>query len=65
VNRQNNSIRTSGLLKKWEGLQFRFLGDVEKTGRTPVFFTPVLGGNNYDGFLTGAAFYNLSRLKSR
>jgi len=60
VNRQNNSIRTKGIFKKWERLRFRFLGDVETTGRTDIYYTPVVGGNNYDGFLTGAAFYNLS-----
>jgi len=60
TDRQNNSIRVKGLFKKTERLRFRYLGNVESTSQTTVFYTPVVGGNDYNGFLTGVAFYNLS-----
>jgi hypothetical protein len=59
VYRLNNGRRTTGMLRQVMPLSFRFLGDVEKGSRVPVYFAPVAGWNAYDGWMTGAAFYNL------
>jgi hypothetical protein len=59
INLKNNSIRHSGLLKKWNKLNFKFLGGFEKPSVTQVFYSPVLGWNNYDKVMAGLAFHNV------
>jgi hypothetical protein len=58
MDRTNNTMRTSGLLRKCEPLQFRLLGDVENPYRKQLFFTPIIGANLYNKTMLGAAFYN-------
>ncbi len=58
VNRKNNILRTHGLFKRIEPLKFQFLGSLERPDRTQIFWTPVVGWNNYNNFMFGAAFYN-------
>ncbi len=55
-NRRNNTITRKG--KKMEPFKFKFLGGVENPDRTTLYGTPILGFNQYDGFMLGAAFYN-------
>ncbi len=58
VSRQNNSIRMNGIFKKTEPVQFKFLGGVEIPEKTQLFYTPVIGWNNYNKWMPGIAIYN-------
>lgn len=58
INRNNNTIRTKGLFKKVEPLQLQFLASLDNPDRTQLFFTPVVGWNEYDKGMVGLAFYN-------
>ncbi len=58
INRKNNSIRTSGLFSKTEKLKLKWLGEFEDKSRTQVFFTPVIGWNNYNKTMAGVTLYN-------
>ncbi|MEP7171329.1 MAG: M1 family metallopeptidase, partial [Bacteroidota bacterium] len=58
INKNNNSIRTIGLLRKTNPFQFHFLGQVENPDKTQIFFIPLVGWNNYNKTMAGIAFYN-------
>ena len=58
INRQNNSIRTKGLFKKIEPLQFRFPAAIENPYKTQIFYTPAVGWNSYDRWMAGLILYN-------
>ncbi len=58
INRKNNIIKTHGICKKTEPLRLQFVGSFDNPTRTQLFFSPVMGFNNYDKFMIGAAFYN-------
>lgn len=57
-NRKNNTIRTSGLFRKTEKIQFNFLGAPENPYRTQIFYSPIIGYNHYDKVMPGIIFYN-------
>ncbi|MCO5233249.1 MAG: M1 family metallopeptidase [Chitinophagales bacterium] len=56
-NRKNNFAKISGM-KSWKPLQIRALGALEDPTKNQLFFIPTLAGNQYDGFMFGAALYN-------
>jgi hypothetical protein len=59
INRQNNTIRTSKVFKKLEPIKLeRFAGDSEPQS-TNLFFLPVLGYNQGDNLMLGAAIHNI------
>jgi hypothetical protein len=58
LNSKNNNYRPGALFKKFEPLDFKFLGAVENPEKTQIFFTPVVGYNRYDEIMPGIAFYN-------
>jgi hypothetical protein len=58
INRQNNSLRTKGIFRKTEPIQFKFLAGFENPSKTQIFYTPVAGWNSYDRWMAGMAFYN-------
>jgi len=58
INRDNNTIRTSGIFKKVEPLKLQFLGSLDNPDKSQLFFTPVVGWNNYNRWMIGLAFYN-------
>ncbi|RME19593.1 MAG: M1 family peptidase [Bacteroidetes bacterium] len=58
INRRNNTIRTSGIFKKVEPLQFNLIWKVDDFYRTQFHYSPVVGWNYNDGYLLGAALYN-------
>ncbi|MDO9185980.1 MAG: M1 family metallopeptidase [Bacteroidia bacterium] len=58
INRNNNTIRTKGVLKKVEPLKFQFLASLDNPDKTQLYFTPVAGWNNYNKWMFGFAFYN-------
>jgi len=59
INRNNNFIRASGIFKKWNKLNFRFAGGLEKPATTQIFSLPVIGWNNYDKTMAGIAMHNI------
>jgi len=58
VNRNNNTLKTKGLFKKVEPIKLQFLGSLDNPDRSQLFFTPVVGWNNYNKHMLGLAFYN-------
>lgn len=58
VYRNNNTLRTSGLLKTWQKPAFRLWGNLENPYINQVFYTPAVGMNLYNKTMLGMAFYN-------
>ena len=58
VDRSNNNIKTKGIFKTAEPIQFRFLAGVENEKRNTIYFTPTYAWNNYDEGMAGLALYN-------
>jgi hypothetical protein len=58
INRKNNTIRTTGIFKTVEPLKLQFLGSLNNPTKTQLFWTPVIGWNDYNKWMIGAAFYN-------
>jgi hypothetical protein len=56
--RSNNRIRTGGVLKKVEPIQFQLLGGLEDGSKTQVFWSPAIRWNNYDKLMLGISLYN-------
>lgn len=58
INRQNNTLKMHGLCKKTEPFNLKMFGTIHNTDKTQLFWSPVLGWNNYNKFMLGAAIYN-------
>ncbi|HET6245139.1 MAG TPA: hypothetical protein VFF35_11550, partial [Bacteroidia bacterium] len=58
INRRNGFSRTNGLFKKSNPVKFQFLGSIEHPIKKQIFYTPIVGWNNYNKFMVGVAFYN-------
>jgi len=58
VNRRNNTYKTAGLFKKVEPLRLQLLTSLENPNKTQIFWTPVIGWNEYDHAMPGLAVYN-------
>ncbi len=56
---KNNTIRTNGMLKKLEPIRFQFVGGFEDPKKTQLYYSPVIGWNNYNKLMAGGAFYNI------
>jgi hypothetical protein len=59
LNRNNNTWRANALLHKVEPIKQEFLFSDNEADHNSVRWTPMLGGNVYDGFMLGATFHNL------
>ena len=57
ADRQNNSSRAAGLLKKWEPLQLRLLAGYNRHDRSSIYITPLPGWNTHDGLLLGGLLH--------
>lgn len=57
-NRNNNIIRSKGILKKSEPIQLKFLGNLDTPEKNPLYWAPMGGWNYSDGLFLGAAIYN-------
>ena len=55
--RANNTWYTRSF-SKIEPLRLQLFGSLENTYKNEIFLTPVIGWNNYDKFMAGAAIYN-------
>ncbi|MEO8148981.1 MAG: M1 family metallopeptidase [Bacteroidia bacterium] len=58
INMKNNFIRTSGILKKWEPIQFKFITGIERPQYAQIYYSPVIGWNDYNKWMIGVAFHN-------
>ena len=58
INRNNNIIRTKGILKTMEPLRLQFLGSMYDASKTQIFFLPVVNYNIYNKYSYGISFYN-------
>jgi hypothetical protein len=58
IDRTNNTIRTSGIFKKYEPLRLKFGLDYENQYRHQVFYSPIIGANLYNKTMLGMVFYN-------
>lgn len=58
VNRHNNTYRPKAWLPQVEPLHIRLLGALEDSRRTSLNVLPIIGGNDYDGFMVGALLHN-------
>ncbi len=58
IDRSNNRIRISGIFRKIPLLELQPLGSIENPQKTQIVFAPVVGWNDYNGFMPGMAFYN-------
>ena len=65
INRKNNTIKTSGLFKKAEPFRLQFLASLDNPDKTQLFFSPVMGWNNYNRWMLGLAFYNHAVLQKK
>lgn len=65
VFRQNNTIKTKGLFKKYESPKFEFLFGDNEAEYSNVFWTPTISGNFYDQVMLGLALHNFSAPTSR
>lgn len=58
VNRKNNSSRVKGLFKKTEPIKLPFIASLDDPYQNQLYWTPLIGYNNYNGFMAGFSFYN-------
>ena len=58
INRNNNSSRANGIFKKTEKIKFQFAGAIDDPYQNQIFWAPIIGYNNYNGFMAGLSFYN-------
>jgi hypothetical protein len=65
VKRKNNNIRTHGLFKRTDPIQFSFIGKLDNPNKTQINYLPILGYNSYNKFMLGCAFYNYSLLQRK
>lgn len=58
INRKNNTIRTSGVLRKVEPLNLKMVQLLDNPDRTQLGVLPAMGWNYYNQYMLGAVFYN-------
>ena len=58
IDRRNNNIKTSGILKTIEPLNFKFFTGLENSKKTNIYWLPLISWNNYDKTMLGLALYN-------
>ena len=59
LNRQNNLWVKDQVFHKLEPIKFEFLFGDHQKDQTAVFWTPMLGGNAYDGLMAGVTVHNI------
>jgi hypothetical protein len=65
VNRNNNSWKEKGLCHKMEPVHFEFFAGDNSPRKTDVWYTPMLGSNEYDKFMVGVVFHNQTIPKNK
>ena len=62
---RNNTSRTRGMFRKAEPLKLKALSAIEKTGESHLYYSPVIGGNYYNGWMAGVALHNYGIFQKR
>ncbi|MCB9189435.1 MAG: M1 family metallopeptidase [Flavobacteriales bacterium] len=60
VQRKDDEIATSGILRTMDPIKFKFLGGYEQDDVNHVYFSPIMGWNSQDRYMLGVSFYNTS-----
>ena len=63
--RRNNTIRTSGILKKIEKLKVQIPVGEEDPTRSQIYLAPAIGWNNYNKWMFGGIVHNLTLIEKR
>lgn len=58
IDRRNNDVRSSGLLKRARLPEIKFLAGLERDDRRSIYWSPAIGYNTHDGFMAGLALHN-------
>ncbi|MCT4581276.1 MAG: M1 family metallopeptidase [Flavobacteriales bacterium] len=58
IDRTNDVIKTSGILKKSRPIKLKLLGEIENRDYYTINFLPLVGWNETDRGMLGLAFYN-------
>lgn len=59
-NKQNNRIRTSGVFRKMEPIELKMLTRIDDPKTTQLFWTPLIGWNNYNKWMLGVQLHNMT-----
>ncbi|MEO8086346.1 MAG: M1 family metallopeptidase [Bacteroidota bacterium] len=63
--RRNNTIRTSGILRKIEKIKIQIPVGEEDPTRSQIYLAPAIGWNNYNKWMFGGAIHNLTLIEKR
>lgn len=65
VNRNNNYWKQKGPFGKVEPCKMEFLAGDNEPGKTNAWYSPIIGGNEYDKFMVGVLFHNQTLPKNK
>ena len=63
VNRENNTMRSSGLFKKVEPVKMKFFSSIDNPKQTELFYLPMYAYNVHDGSMIGVNLHNKQILR--
>ncbi|MFM1999227.1 MAG: hypothetical protein RL204_1174, partial [Bacteroidota bacterium] len=58
IDRGNNNIRTSGVLRTREPITLDFATGIDDPTKTRLFWLPIVGWNGYDNWMPGVSLHN-------
>lgn len=58
INRRNNNYWFGKAFPRRNPMQMQLLGSIEDPEKDRIYYSPVMGYNQYDGVMAGMAFYN-------
>jgi hypothetical protein len=57
-NRNDNTLRTEGIMRKMEPTSFKFLSSVDNPENSQLFWIPMVGWNEYNKWMFGLSLHN-------
>ena len=63
VNRENNTMKSSGLFKKVEPVKMKFFSSIDNPKQTELFYLPMYAYNVHDGSMIGVNLHNKQILR--
>jgi hypothetical protein len=63
VNRENNTMKSSGLFKKVEPIKMKFFSSIDNPKQTELFYLPMYAYNVHDGSMIGVNLHNKQILR--
>jgi hypothetical protein len=58
TNRKNNTSSVKGIIKKTEPIKLPFFASLDDPYQNQIYWMPLVGYNNYNGFMAGISIYN-------